>query len=230
MRFRDALRSIAHGVGNDGSQSFFSHVSDTLACTTPLSKKSENPAVRLGPHICIVPVADPPLEAVHSAVKIARKAFGRNVRLGRGRALPPPAFDPTSNRAFVTALAQDVSAAHEECPRLLVVCSFPLVAHLRDERGASGKFPVLGSGSPISRVAVVSSGANGFPECREHFEKVVVHELGHTFGARHHPSDDETPCIMNTESPGHTSPRRIDEMPAAFCFACLALMNSGKHL
>ena len=92
------------------------------------------------------------------------------------------------------------------------------------------KVNVYGYGNMEIPVCVVS--LSGFftdgKESWSSFIKVVVHEVGHTFGLRHHGEENiEIPCVMNMT-------RAVDSRPAIellqheFCTSCLGQIVKGK--
>lgn len=243
MRLRDLGLSLCMDIGSDASESFYDHTAilgrvalhDFVRAGRGVPRGFiEEAGMRFSPRmvdirqglgkpIVIVPMGEVPTHVIDVVCRIAWEVFGLPVRILRQRSCWPGAFDPKNLRVDADQVLK-LATGLTKLGRVVVITQLELYSSLQKKH-------VYGYGNMATPVSV--SSMFGFGEMgKEHlpwarFVKVVVHEIGHTFGIEHHQKDDNTPCVMNMV-PNADGRSGLDFLHHEFCSTCLGDILAGR--
>jgi predicted Zn-dependent protease len=245
MRAHDILSSIYEGIGNDSGESFFGHVFTLVKITrdelvrlsrgAPVASFEEG-GLRFSPRMqeikrgtgvltVVIPVGSVSTDVISTAVRVVTEVFGTSVLVAREMMMWPEAYDPKNMQADADKILE-LAYPLVRLGHVLIVTDIRLYS-------STQKQSIYGYGNMLVPVCVASTAGIGLERKDDHasrcrFIKVIVHELGHTFGLQHHAeSQKEIPCVMNMTK-NADGKLGLDFLNHEFCSVCLGDITSGR--
>lgn len=189
----------------------------TMSCreqsATPAEKSGRKPSMVTPPAIRILPLGRVPKAMVQSATEELRKVFP-DVKVLPAEAMPAHAWYPKRARWRADTLIRWMGMRASAGEVWLGITTEDISS---TKEGVAQDFGIMGLGQKPGHACVASDKRL---KDKSQFHKIVIHELGHTAGLNHCPSDR---CLMRAAN-GKDHTREID----TFCPRCReVLLNKG---
>src|SRR6185369_9296438 len=139
----------------------------------------------------ILPIGDVDSRTLAEISGIIRDVFGSDIRLLRSREPRPDMFYNEDKDLDGNILLDELYTPtfFPRFDRVIAITDYPLIGTSEERKD----IPVHGYASLDWPVGIISTGLLGSTDLYENMLKVVIHEIGHTFGIPHCP---EERCVM----------------------------------